>query len=179
MILQAPDDRKLKELMLYVADKSECDPSFGAVKLNKILFYSDFLMYLKLRESITGQEYMKLEHGPAPRRLLPLQEELISEGAAAVKETDYFGYPQKRLVALRIPDLSLFTGTDIAEVDKVINALWDLNGTQASELSHRFPGWKAAALRETIPYSTVYLSDRELTEGEKEYGRQVAARIAG
>jgi len=36
------DERKFKELILYVADKCSDDPDFGAVKLNKILFYSDF-----------------------------------------------------------------------------------------------------------------------------------------
>ncbi len=39
------DERKLKEFILYVADRCEADPTFGAVKLNKILFYADFLAF--------------------------------------------------------------------------------------------------------------------------------------
>ncbi len=35
---QIPNDQKLKELILYKADKSEMDLKFGAIKLNKILF---------------------------------------------------------------------------------------------------------------------------------------------
>jgi hypothetical protein len=176
---QIPNNKKLAELMLYVAEKSERDPRFGATKLNKILFYSDFLMYWKTGLSITGQEYMKLEKGPAPRRLLPVQKKLLASCHAVLKETDYYGRTQKRLIALRKPDLSMFTGEEIAEVDRVIEALADLNGTLASELAHRLLQWQAAENGETIPYSSVYLSKRDLTEEELRHGLEVAARIAG
>jgi len=36
---------KFRELILYIARKSEDDPKFGAVKLNKILFFSDFAAF--------------------------------------------------------------------------------------------------------------------------------------
>lgn len=171
-------DRKLGELILYIAERSECDLAFGAIKLNKILFYSDFTMYWRRRESITGQEYMKLENGPAPRRLLAVQQRLIEKGRAALKTTSYFGHSQKRMVALAEPDLSVFVAEEIAQVDRILDALSDLNGRQASELSHRFVGWKAAAEKETIPYSTVFISDRELTASEEEHGLKVAERLA-
>lgn len=48
---------KLRELVLYVCTASEGDESFGSVKLNKLLFYSDFLSYLQHGIPITGQEY--------------------------------------------------------------------------------------------------------------------------
>lgn len=172
------NDKKLGELMLYIAERSECDPQFGAIKLNKILFYSDFTVYWKRRESITGQEYMKLKNGPAPRRLLPVQETLINEGRAAIKRTKNYGYTQNRLIALQEPDLSLFSAEEIAEVDRIIAALTDYTGSQASDLSHRFVGWKAAGDRESIPYSTVFLSNREPTADEHERGLKIAQRLA-
>ena len=66
------DEQKLRELILLIARSSERDEHFGATKLNKILFYSDFWAYRKLGRSITGEVYRKLEHGPAPKRLLPV-----------------------------------------------------------------------------------------------------------
>ena len=51
---------KLQELILYVAKVSEGDPTFGLVKLNKILFFSDFRHFLDTGQSITGQEHQKL-----------------------------------------------------------------------------------------------------------------------
>ena len=67
-----PDDAKLRELILLISSLSEGDPTFGAVKLNKLLFHCDFSAYLTYGRPITGQEYFALKQGPAPRRLLPI-----------------------------------------------------------------------------------------------------------
>src|SRR5687767_3702503 len=90
-----PDDSKLAELILFIAHRSECDERFGAVKLNKLLFFSDFLAYGRLGSSITGQDYQKLQHGPAPRKLLPVVREMEESGDFAWKERDgYAGRTQ-------------------------------------------------------------------------------------
>ena len=54
------NEQKFKELVIYIAGRCESDPYFGAVKLNKLLFFSDFFAYAKLGNPITGAEYMKL-----------------------------------------------------------------------------------------------------------------------
>lgn len=61
---------KFRELILYVANMSRNDPDFGAVKLNKILYYADFRAYRELGRPISGAAYRKLSEGPAPRQLL-------------------------------------------------------------------------------------------------------------
>src|SRR2546425_884388 len=71
-------DEKLAEMILHIAQLSEGDEPFGATKLNKILFYCDFLSYLYHGKPITGQEYQKLPNGPAPRRLVPVLQYLES-----------------------------------------------------------------------------------------------------
>jgi len=67
------NEEKLAELILYVCHKSEADERFGATKLNKILFYSDFAAYRQLGQPITGADYQNLEEGPAPRKLPPIR----------------------------------------------------------------------------------------------------------
>lgn len=164
------DDKKLKELILYVAKKSEADPAFGSVKLNKILFYSDFLAYAYTGESISGQPYQKLERGPGPRHFLPIRGQLEKEGACAIQEIARCGLPQKRLIALRDPDLSIFNGEEIAIVDDILDQFADKSGTECSRISHSFIGWEVARLGEDIPYETVFVSQRELSESEKAHG---------
>ena len=68
------DIDKFKELILYVCEKSATDPNFGATKLNKILFLSDFWAYAYCGRPITGVEYMKLRFGPAPEGVRPTVE---------------------------------------------------------------------------------------------------------
>ncbi len=99
--------RKFKELLVYLAQRSADDPLYGATKLNKLLFYCDFLAFGQFGRSVTGARYQKLRHGPAPRQLLPMQTELESEGAVTVQIRQFFNQVQRRPIALRPPDLTL------------------------------------------------------------------------
>jgi len=172
---EAPDVRKLAELILYIAQRSEDDERFGAVKLNKILFYSDFLAYALEGTSITNHPYRRLPRGPAPKYFLQVREKMEERGDLAIQRRRYFDREQERPIALREPDLEGFTGSEIAIVDDVIDRLWDKDATEASELSHRFKGWELAEDGEDIPYETVFVNTRPLTDSEKEYGRKLAA----
>lgn len=168
-----PNDAKLAELMLYVALRCEQDPAFGATKLNKILFFADFLAYARTGRAITGQPYQKLDNGPAPRRLLPVQKGLLRSKAAAHATRDYFGRQQTRLVALRQPDLSGFSGSEIAIVDEVVAMLERHDARAASELSHRFLGWQISAKGEDIPYQSALIERRQLTETEEAHALSI------
>lgn len=171
------DDDKLAELILYVAERSEGDPDFGATKINKILFYADFISYERRGRPITGQEYMRLDFGPAPRRYKPVFAKLQKAGRAAVQHRPVAGGKvQQRTIALEPPKLTCFGADEIAIVDEVIDALRGYNASRASELSHRFLGWQVARERETIPYEMVYLSTRPLTDDEFAYARELAQK---
>ncbi len=164
---------KLKELILYLAKRSEDDARFGATKLNKLLFFSDFLAYGQLGQPITGATYQKLKWGPAPKQLLPVQREMASEGASATRRASTFT-PDKT-VALHDPDLSVFTSHEIAIVDEVLDALKGDNATMASERSHRFSvGWQVAGEQEEIPYETVFIYGGDPHPDAIERGRQLA-----
>lgn len=167
---------KFRELMLYVAEKSESDPRFGAVKLNKILYYSDFAAYRQLDQSITDAEYQHLEEGPAPKFLLPARDALISDDAARIEERSYFNRSQQRLVAIDTPDYNLFTAQELQIVDQVIDALWENDGAGVSDLSHREFGWATTGLNETIPYYTAWIGSDALTPEQLREGLEVAKR---
>lgn len=171
------DEHKFGELMLYIADRSVDDPDFGATKLNKILFFSDFMAYEQFGKSITGAVYQRLDHGPAPRHLLPVQAELIRNRDAFITPVSRYNFTQKRLTALRECDLSLFSSEEIALVSQVMDALQGKNAAQVSAISHRFDGWKLADDGEDIPYFTVYLRPPKLTETAVELGLSVAKEL--
>jgi Protein of unknown function (DUF4065) len=173
------DTNKFKELVLYVCEKSATDRNFGATKLNKILFLSDFWAYAYLGKPITGVEYMKLPFGPAPRPLLPIRKQMERDGELAIQETTLDPeMARKRPVNLRAADLSEFSGEEIAWVDKVLDFCKTATAQGISRYTHRWQGWKAASDGETIPYETVFISEEPLTEFEIARGKEVAARIA-
>lgn len=168
------DGNKFQELVLYIAARSESDPTFGATKLNKLLFFADFLFFARYGRPITGATYVKQDHGPVPRQLPETQSGLVQAEAAAVSERLHFNFKQKRIVALRDADLSAFSGEEIAVVDDVIRSLEERNAVEASLLSHSELGWKYAAMREEIPYFTVFLSDAPLTDSDIKRGIELA-----
>ncbi len=169
------DEDKLRELVLHIASQSEDDVHFGAVKLNKLLFYADFIAYRKFGRPITGAEYQKLDHGPCARPLKPLLQRMEAEKAVAEQVTDRWGYPQKRTIALREPILGKFSPEEIALVDSIIKTCRVRNARSMSDLSHNFVGWQLAKIGESIPYSVALVSRRKPTESERAYGRTLEA----
>jgi Protein of unknown function (DUF4065) len=172
------NEAKFRELILYICMRCASDPRFGATKLNKLLYFSDFLAYAELEEPITGFEYQRLPNGPAPRRLTEIREDMIRRGDLGFQVVRLRGgRTQHRAVNLRPPDLTEFTGGQISIVDRVVLELWDLDAEAVSDLSHRIMGWKFADIHETIPYETVFISADPLTEVDvlraRELGRLV------
>jgi hypothetical protein len=168
-------DRRLRELALYIAEKSSGDESFGATKLNKLLFYSDFLAYLNFDEPITGVDYFRLPKGPAPKRWIPIRDSMVSDGDAKFMPAEFYGFPQQRMVALRPAKLGEFRPEQIALVDKVINIHRGKTAAEISDESHGFVGWKLACDRETIPYQVARVSRRPLSDAELQHGRNLDA----
>lgn len=167
------DGRRFKELVLYLVAKGEDDPTLGAVKLNKLLYYADRRAYLELGRSISGARYIHLDEGPAPAALVPARRELIDEGGVEPEVRWYVSHPQERLKAKRDPDISMFTGAEMRIVDEVIRDLRDMNAVDVSRLSHREWGWRLTSPGEDIPERTAWLSPEPLTVAQVEAGRQL------
>jgi len=165
---------KLKELILYVADRSRDDPNFGAVKLNKVLYYADFYAYRRLGQPITGAEYQKLPEGPAPQQLLPTRRELRRDGLIEIEQRPVFNHVQERVVPKSAYQQSLLSDEELALVDEVIGILRFKTGRESSEMSHLEPGWKAVGFYQSIPYSSAWLSAEPLTQDQYERARLVA-----
>jgi Protein of unknown function (DUF4065) len=169
------DEAKLAELILYISKKCESDPRFGAVKLNKILYFSDFLAFGNWQEPITGVDYQHLPNGPAPRRLIPVRDELVSRrDLAIVRKTLQSGKRQVRTIALRDANLSVFTAKEIALIDETIDALWDDDADSVSSRTHQYVGWKMTKNGETIPYGSIFLSDAPPSGAEIMRGQELA-----
>jgi hypothetical protein len=174
-----PDESKLAELILYISQKCANDPTFGAVKLNKILCYSDFLFYAYHDRGITNVEYQRLPNGPAPRRLIPVREQLIKNGDLAMQEVILKnGETQKRSVNLRKPNLDVFSGAEIAMVDRMIESMEGVTAEDVSEMSHALLGWLVADEGETIPYNSIYFANPPLSEEEISRARELKAAKA-
>lgn len=171
-------EEKFKELVLYIAEKSEDDPWFGATKLNKLLFYADFLAYGHFGKPITGAVYQVLRHGPAPKKLLPIRLQMIRDKELEIRRERVLRFTQQRPIALREASVGVFSADELSIVDDLIRLLGDRTAGEISELSHAEVCWQLADEGEEIPYTAVFLSSRKPTKWHFERAEHVAAQLA-
>jgi hypothetical protein len=145
------DNKKMKELILYLTARSEKDPRFSPAKLNQLLFYCDFTAYRQLGRSITGYSYEKLPSGPTPK------------------------------AAQRASNSSAISAEELRLSDQIIEDLWESSADELRDHSHNFIGWQAADLNEIIPYETVFLGNPSMlvSEDEIEFCRQLERETEG
>jgi Protein of unknown function (DUF4065) len=170
------DTARLKELIVYIALRCQDDPAFGAIKLNKILFRADFQSYRQRGKPITGTAYFRLKHGPAPKAMKPVSDELHREDAVRTQRRFVGGHEQKRPIALRPANLEYFDGGDIAIVDEVITDLWGKSASAVSEQSHGVQ-WMTRADKDPIPYEAAFLSDEPVTADDIERARELIEEL--
>jgi hypothetical protein len=167
--------QRFRELIIYVSEKCVLDQYFGAIKLNKILYHSDFRAFKSFGVPITGVTYFRLKQGPAPKALLPVRRELEREGAIRVDTVMMGPVEQKRTVALRAPVLEHFTRDELLLVDQVISDLWSQTATEVSDASHDVR-WRVLKNQDNIPYEFAFLSD-ELTDNDIAKTAELAAQF--
>jgi len=165
-----PNDEKFRELLLFIAERSEKDPHFGAIKVNKLLFYCDFLAYLTLGQPITGHEYFALKQGPAPKYGTRIRQQMIADGEIAIQRKETVAGTQIRTVALRQPNPKVFSSEEVALITQVLQEYRASSGSELSERSHKFAGWSLAKEKESIPYAVALVGNRLPTHDEIQRG---------
>lgn len=169
------DREKFKRLVHYVIWKAGKRNWFGATKLNKVLWFSDTRAYMLTGKPITGATYIREKHGPVPRAVMPIRDELEAEGLTRTVTEGKL----KRTTATSAPDMSAFTADEIKAVDWWIDHLdREHTAATASDLSHDYT-WEIAAMGETIPMHAVFVTRirEEPSPEAMMWAREAAARL--
>jgi hypothetical protein len=162
------DQTKLENLVLYLAERSRDDVGYGKIKLNKLLFRSDFEAYRLLGHSITGEEYKHQELGPVAAHLPSLLRRLSRNGELVVEAIP--AGPHERLAPVptgsRTADTTVFDDAELAIIDATLDELREHGGASVSRWSHQASvGWRVHNEENAlIPYSSALLSIRGLSD---------------
>jgi hypothetical protein len=150
------DRLKFKDAVLYICHK--CDRSrLGAVKLNKVLYFTDMIRYAWTGTPVTGATYKKRKHGPTTDQLLSALRELSAEKKIEINDVNFFGFAKKEYVTLDEPDLSRLGKEEIILLDEVIDFVCAGNTAKSiSQYSHQTP-WEMVEFGEEIPYHSAFL----------------------
>ena len=142
---------RLKNLLLYVLE--QMGETFQT-KMNKVLFYTDFLSYRERGMAISGLAYQAMEFGPVPQRW-----DRVYSAFDEVEQQVRLLQGQECLALLPgdAADMRCFTAAEKAIIDKVCEKMKTMSSRAASKMSHEEPAWKDyVGKSETIPYSEAF-----------------------
>jgi len=161
---------KLKKLVHYICVKVDDPANLGAIKLNKILWFSDVLAYMNWGTPITGESYIKRQFGPVPAHILSVLEDLQADGTLFIRDVEYYGRSKKEFMPLNDVDYSDLSEDELKLVDSLVGQICNSHtATSISDFSHNAI-WEMASIGEEIPYNTMFVARLgEVDESDMEW----------
>lgn len=161
------DILKMEQMLHYIINSAGNLSHVGKTVLWKLMYFSDFDYYEIYEEKLTGEQYRKLEHGPAPSNFNIVIKRLKEAKKIRAIQVEYHRHIQEKYVSLKKPDTSRLSKEELEVIDRTITKLGYLNASQISEMSHLDIPWKATKDKEIINYELVFY--REPITSVREY----------
>lgn len=125
------DWEKLCEAILYFCSGQ----GVWRTKLEKMLFYCDFLHAKHFNQTVTGLAYVRLQHGPVPDKYQLILDTLQESGVMQVLEVPSGVYVAYKHRALRSANLSCFSARELQVLAKVRSTLERKNAEDLQQMS--------------------------------------------
>lgn len=142
--------QKVEEMVKFFAAKG-----IGVTKLNKKMFYADFLHFKHYGISISGLRYQAIHYGPVPVHYATVYDNIpgLERHVQVEGENERITYE-----STIEPNLSVFSPHEITSLETVEKLLGNLSTREIVELSHKETAWQEHyGQMEIIPYSEAYL----------------------
>jgi putative zinc finger/helix-turn-helix YgiT family protein len=140
---------KLAEMLVFFAGQ----PKMWRTKLNKTLFYADFLHCKRHGAPITGALYAHMQFGPVPADFYGLQTRLVADESIDEVLADEGDCTGTLFVARRSANESVFSAEETETIRFVAAYFAGWSASRISRYSHAEPAWTETVDREVIPYS--------------------------
>ncbi|MDP9193300.1 MAG: Panacea domain-containing protein [Acidobacteriota bacterium] len=118
------------------------------MKIAKLVFLADREHLLRYGRTITGDQYVCMEHGPVPSKTRDLVNARLADDQDAESMREFFDVGRSRtypeLIAKREANLEVFSDTDIEVLTEVARKYGPRTAWQLRDLAHDFPEIKAA-----------------------------------
>ena len=125
----------LKNVLLYIIER--CGDVFQT-KMNKLLFYADFVSYRKYGLSISGLSYKALDYGPVPERW----DRIYSQFDEIIQVPRIVGEREGVALITSIPsDRTALTCQELAVLDEVCDRFMNSSSAEISRISHQEEAW--------------------------------------
>lgn len=143
------DFQKFAQVVLFFAQKID---QLWKTKLNKLLFYADFLNFRESTVSLTGARYLKFNHGPVPQDYEMLFWSLKESGLINIRVAQAIDYSGELIQPLAEFDPDVFTKKELDVLEQVVQKYGNFNSRKIREVSHEEKGWIETNFSDAIPY---------------------------
>ncbi|MBP1672883.1 MAG: hypothetical protein H6Q25_698 [Bacteroidetes bacterium] len=136
-----PNFEKFTEMIVFFSEKLEPYKT----KMNKLLFYADFLMFKQSCFSISGMRYKAIDMGPVPNNFQSIFEYLANNKEIDIDTTEFpTGYTGEKFKIRenRSFNAELFSSKELETLEKVASAFKSTSTHNMIELSHLEEAWK-------------------------------------
>jgi hypothetical protein len=152
---RAYDPDRLKDLIHYVIWAAGARPNFGAVKLYKVLWFSDARSFILHGRSITGAPYVREKYGPIPRDGMKLRTQLADAGYIRQWQNRASGNLGWHFRSLVPPTISWLREDEKAQVNYWIKHISENHTAESiSDETHDY-GWSIAKMGERLPFHSI------------------------
>ena len=142
--------RKIEEMVIFLSEGG-----IFPIKLNKKMFYSDFLHFKRHGISISGLRYQAIQFGPVPVHYCTIYDHI----PGLYRKTEFISNCETTtLIATQKPDLSVFNEKELHTLREINDRLSPLSTKEIISLSHKEAGWiNHYPDKSIIPFSDAYL----------------------
>jgi hypothetical protein len=144
------DKPKFRRLVHYIAWKAGRRDWFGAVKLNKVLWFAEARLHMLTGHGITGESYTRGQFGPVPRHIEAIKKEMVRDGAIQITKEGSL----TRVVAVTAAQPDWFSDEELKSIDYWIECIdKEHTAKSISGKSHDYV-WEIAKMGEDLPLYT-------------------------
>ena len=143
---------RLKNIMLYILNR--CDEVW-CTKMNKLLFYTDFMSYRERGMAMTGLSYRAIDFGPVPERWDRVYSEFPEVRQEFRQVGDFVG---SVLIASAEAANTMFTDAELKVLDAICTHFGKITSREISRISHDEDAWlNHHEKHEHIPFDDAYM----------------------
>ena len=143
---------RLKNIMLYILNR--CDEVW-CTKMNKLLFYTDFMSYRERGMAMTGLSYRAIDFGPVPERWDRVYSEFPEVRQELRQVGDFVG---SVLIASAEAANTMFTDAELKVLDAICTHFGKITSREISRISHDEDAWlNHHEKHEHIPFDDAYM----------------------
>ena len=142
------DLEKIKNMILYILGFHET----YRTKINKLLWYMDFLCYKVYSVSISGNSYTHSTYGPIADDYELIISVMLKDALIDKDEVIAHDTVREQLKSLTSCDKSIFSEDEIKVMDFVLNKFKDFKCSEISEYSHEEAPYKNTIEGQKISY---------------------------